>query len=338
MTRRLVSIACVILALLAACDKAPAGIIDESDMVDLLVDLYKADAYRQTHPSQFPDDSTLMALKQSVMAGHGVTPADFDTSLVWYAHNMDAYTDVHRRVIDRLEHERSRIDPNEKPRPATGTEVAAARQQYYPASGDTADLWRAPRTWMLTPAMQSGYIPFDITPDRQARRGDSYELRLRAVNGQRSLAVLIAADYADGGTAYVTRNAVVAGANRISLPTDSQRTAVRVYGYLRYNVAQRQTVFIDSVQLLRTHLDPAGRPTSRPVRVIERDPDRKSAGGDRSPSVDANRPAPQVDVQPAAGRPTFKPRPGLNKSSHPRHINQSPNARHLPHTQPASSR
>ena len=259
--------ALVFAAMLLACDKAPDGIIAESDMVDLLVDLYKADAYRDTQPSQFPDDSTLMALKQSVFAMHGVTQADYDTSLVWYAHNMDAYTDVHRRVIDRLNHELDHVDVNASPS-SSSKNLSLAARHYYPAQGDTADLWNLPRTWVIPKGLRTGFITFDYNTNAQSRPGDRYELKFKTVNGTHNLSMVIAADYSDQGTALLSRNAVVAGTNKVALQTDSARHMTRIYGYLYYDVPEGQVVYLDSIQLIRTHFDPMTyRPTAQ-VKVF----------------------------------------------------------------------
>ena len=313
--------------LFTSCDKAPNGIIAESDMVDLLVDLYKADAYRDIQPMQFPDDSTLMALKQSVFAMHGVTQADYDTSLVWYAHNMDVYTDVHRRVIDRLNNELNHVDVNASPSPSANDPALAARQ-YYPAQGDTADIWNLPRTWLIPKGLQDGYITFDFNTASKSRPGDRYELRFKTVNGARNLSVVIAADYSDQGTALLTRNAVVAGMNKVALQTDSARQLTRIYGYINYNVPNGQVVYLDSVQLIRTHLDPAAYRPNAQVKLIERDAERRAAKDEVKP-IEPMR-DPTAPNTPPVVKGKFLPKEGLNKANHVRHIVTTPNSRHMP--------
>ena len=64
--KRLGYILLLLLALAAgftACDKAPSGIIKESKMEDLLVDIYKAQAYIDNHPDEFDSDSSRQAMK-----------------------------------------------------------------------------------------------------------------------------------------------------------------------------------------------------------------------------------------------------------------------------------
>ena len=102
--KHLVAVACslIIVGLAVSCNRAPDGVIPESTMEDLIVDLEMADAYIDSHWDQFPNDSSRLVLKQSIFMKHDVTPELYDTSLVWYARNMDVYLKVYDNVIERL--------------------------------------------------------------------------------------------------------------------------------------------------------------------------------------------------------------------------------------------
>ncbi|MBQ7690880.1 MAG: DUF4296 domain-containing protein [Muribaculaceae bacterium] len=274
----------VLCTALYACDKAPNGIISESRMVDLLVDLYQADAYLESYPTQFPDDSTKMSLKQAVYAKHGVTQADYDTSLVWYAHNMDVYSDVYRRVVDKLNHEREHIDVDAKP--VKQENSLSPPKPYLAAKGDTADLWQQPRLWLLTQGLGNGYLPFEADLDDNSAAGNRYEIKFKALAPPKCLAVVLAADYSDGTTALVTRNAIINGWNTVTLQTDTARRVNRVYGYVHYTMPTGQTAYLDSVQLLRTHLDKAKYATvASRQRIIERK-DSKTQKTDKAEPVE----------------------------------------------------
>ena len=60
-------------------------------MADLIVDLQLAEAYIESHTADFEDDSSKLVIKQSIFKKHGITQQDYDSSLVWYAHNMEDY-------------------------------------------------------------------------------------------------------------------------------------------------------------------------------------------------------------------------------------------------------
>ena len=312
----------VALLVLMACNKVPRGIIKESDMVDLLVDLHKADAYVDNYPTQFPSDSTRMMLKQSVFMKHGVTQADFDTSLVWYAHNMEVYTDVYRRVIDKLKSDLDRAsnDRTKTTEKDHNNDVLIAGKPYHTIDGDTADLWTMPREWMLTQGLNSGFIPFDYDTDRGSRLGDCYELKFKTIKGKEKISSFIAVDYSDGGTAYLNHNYSSKNWNFLSLQSDSTRSVRRIYGYFYYKLSPGDVAYIDSVQLLRTHINTANYAFRVSAQSIaERNVKRANAQDDKP-----------VPSSTPIHKEVFKPKEGVNKPSVRRHIEKSPNANHLP--------
>ena len=89
----------IVAATVISCDKAPDGVINESDMAHVLAEFAKAEALIEQNPSMFPDDSSKLALKQSILKKYDADLAMYDSSLVWYAHNLKIYTQVHDKAI-----------------------------------------------------------------------------------------------------------------------------------------------------------------------------------------------------------------------------------------------
>ena len=257
---------CGLLAMttLAGCDKAPDGVIKESKMVDLIVDLDKADAYVTLNPDKFQDDSSKLELKESVMAKHGVTLEEYSKSLGWYAANIDVLVKVQDKAMKKLETESKKLDAQAKKEMEKGMNVnnvgsagAAVSHKTYPNHGDTADVWEGNRRWVLTPNMGKGYVKFDLSPDKDARQGDRYELDFRMLGFDNNFKVMLAADYIDGSTAFVSRKSGFDSWETFSLQCDSSKIVRRIYGYVQYDMKSGAMAFVDSVALLRTHLDRA---------------------------------------------------------------------------------
>ncbi len=251
--------ACFILFLmlfcLSACDKAPSGVIGERKMAALLEDFFKADAYMDMHSNQFDTDSARQVMKQSIMRKHGITQAMYDSSLVWYAHNMDTYTLVFDRVLDNLESQKLKAQRDAQKaqlKPQQIRQEMAVRQDFS-GSGDTIDIWTLSRLWMLPPALGQGYITFTQSPDNRYQAGDRYELSFKSVTVKSDLKLLLAVDYQDGGTAFMSRGNCPDGWNKLMLQSDSTRTVRRIYGYVRYNNQPGGIAIIDSLALLRMH-------------------------------------------------------------------------------------
>ena len=98
---------------LLSCDKTPRGVISVNDMADLIVDLKIADVYIEKHRDEFPDDSSKLVLKQSVFKKYGITSEDYDSSLVWYAHNMEDYIKAHDQAVLILQKRMDKLTKNE---------------------------------------------------------------------------------------------------------------------------------------------------------------------------------------------------------------------------------
>ncbi len=320
----------VLCFVVASCDKAPRGVIGERRMADLLVDLDKAESYISQFPDKFPNDSAKQALKQSIFARHGVTQADYDSSMVWYAHNIDVYTDVCDKALNKLNSDLSSLKKKAEKGGVASTadygdleSPTATRRRTYQGRGDTADIWSGLRTWMLTPVLPKGYITFDVKPDAEYRDGDRYRLNFKLIGGGGRYAVLIGADYADGTSTVVHRNSCPDGWTEFELQADRKRTVHRIYGYVRYDMTRAASVaFVDSLMLLRTHVDDAKYSTMGLQRTFDR-----TVVTQPLPSVPQRSQSSARSTQ-AAQLAGFTPKPGVNKSSHSLHVGRGVNDVH----------
>ncbi len=76
--------------------------LSREKMVEVLHDIQLAEAIYQTQYSEFRDNEQKDALIQSILGKHGVTQAQLDSSLVWYADNAEIYMKVNDSVISSL--------------------------------------------------------------------------------------------------------------------------------------------------------------------------------------------------------------------------------------------
>lgn len=234
-------------ALLTACSKTPDGVISEGDMAELLADMTEGDAVVELNRSDYADDESRKALKQSILLKHGYTQADFDRSLMWYGHNLDVYDEVYDDVVSILEDRQQ--DARKEAREA-GEKLVAA--------GDSVDVWTMPHS-MLYDRRQTGsgvLLSFSYPADSEMRKGDRYEWRLQLVNSKNSASVLIGVDYADGSSEFQTQSMMPEIPSSIVLQTDSTRIPKRIYGYLDYRMAMENSVFVDKISLSRSRLRP----------------------------------------------------------------------------------
>lgn len=263
MSRTAISLIALAIAatVLVACDKAPSGVIKESDMAHVLADFAVAEEMMNQYPNLFPDDSSKLVLKQSILEKYDADLAKYDASLIWYAHNLKVYNQVHEKAIKILEKEGGFHNQDKTGGVAWMGENnpvmtgMGGEKRVFPNSGDSANVWTEPQQWVLTSAMRKGYITFDYTPDKEARNGDLYSLNMKMVSNNSTIKLLLAIDYNDGCTGYINRTATVYGWSNYNLQTDSTRKVKRIYGFIQYDIKPRGITFIDSIYLLRTHLD-----------------------------------------------------------------------------------
>ncbi len=229
--------------LMVACSKTPSGIIPPDKMADLLADIHRGDAVVDIQSRKFRDDSTRRLLKQSILAKHGVTGQEFDTSLVWYGNNMPLYVEVYDKVVERLESDlkQARVEGP----------VMAAGEQRRALDGDTVDVWIGSRSARISRQGASDFITFMITSDRTWEPGDSYHLSSYFTGSHSNSRHTIVVEYNDGSAEYVFDTPTGDGFHQTDIYLDPDKTASRVYGSIHYNPAAGETVFVDSLSLVR---------------------------------------------------------------------------------------
>jgi len=284
----------IVLSLLS-CDKTPRGVMSVNAMADLIVDLHLAEAYIDTHGSDFQTDSSKQVLKQSVFKKHGITQQDYDTSLVWYAHNMEDYVKAYDKAVGKLKNRYDKLDkggkrlsgeqeqeimgagpgePTHNPIPGTTLPhprgVKGHKVLTTDARSDSADLWQGRRYYALAQGARRGFITFDVSPDAHKRPGDRYQLAYKLMRGGNEFKVNLSVDYTDGSTAQISRGTNSDGWVSIDVQSDSTRQVRRIYGYVSYDIKRGHTAYVDSLSLMRTHLNKDNYGYIHAQRLLER--------------------------------------------------------------------
>lgn len=262
-------------------------------MADLIADLQLADAYIESHSADFDTDSSKLVLKQSVFKKHGITQQDYDSSLVWYAHNMEDYTRAYDKAIGKLKSKYDKLDatgaegpsemmaegpaagmpqPGEIPRGPRSGGPSRLSKLNTDAKADSFDLWQGPRSYMLTQGSRRGFITFDVPPDEGKQKGDRYQLTYLLNRCGNEFKVCLAVDYTDGATSQVARGTTSDGWVTVDLQSDSSRQVRRIYGYVSYDVKPGHVAQVDSLMLIRSRLNAANYGFINAQRLFERRP------------------------------------------------------------------
>ena len=263
-----------------------------NEMADLIVDLQLADAYIDSQRDDFTTDSSKMVIKQSIFKKHGITQQDYDSSMVWYAHNMEDYTKACDKAIGKL---KSRYDkfnksedgslpqdmmsegaiqgaPTHDAAPKSNTPIREKNFGKHVATlgGDAIDMWKGKRSYILEQGARRGFITFDFPRDSEGQLGDRYQLAYLLNRGNNEFKVCLSLDYTDGGTIQITRGTNSDGWVTIDLQSDSTRQVRRIYGYVSYDIKRGHTAHVDSLALIRTHLNKGNYGLINAQRKFER--------------------------------------------------------------------
>ena len=233
--------ACALLALaIIACNKVPDDVIQPEEMAALMADVRIAGAVVSVNASDYRGPAAKEALKQEVFRVHGVTEAQYDSSLVWYGHNIGVYQEVTDRCIEILE-QRAR---------EAGSAAASAVMS---VAGDSVDVWDAPRLFSFSNNSPTKYITFALDADRNWEPGDVYTWHIRFLLAPETAHWQLVAEYDDGavesqsGTLHISQQ----GRQEIMLFCDSTREARSISGWLEVTPAGNRPVVVDGVGLIR---------------------------------------------------------------------------------------
>ena len=98
--KRLLIILCILLAIVGC---RPRGVLSNREMRNVLYDLHRADGAIQVAGYNYSHDQEVAGYYKNVLDKHGITQAQFDSSLVWYTDNPQIFNKIYPKVLERLE-------------------------------------------------------------------------------------------------------------------------------------------------------------------------------------------------------------------------------------------
>ena len=98
-----VNIVCCMLLCLAMVGCRPRGVLSNREMRNVLYDLHRADGAIQVAGYNYSHDQEVAGYYKNVLDKHGITQAQFDSSLVWYTNNPQIFNKIYPKVMERLE-------------------------------------------------------------------------------------------------------------------------------------------------------------------------------------------------------------------------------------------
>ncbi|MDE6354645.1 MAG: DUF4296 domain-containing protein [Prevotella sp.] len=260
--RNLLLPAIMVLLLVASCKPGvPKECIQPDEMEDILYDyhLSQALAYRDMgRAGNLPQNANTPIYRRelyyhAVLRKHGVTEAEFDSSLVYYYSNAEELHKIYKRVSERMEKSAIALGANT-------SDINKFAQ--LSENGDTANIWHDATFAVMTPAPPYNRFDFKIEGDSTFRRGDAFLLNFVAdfiyQGGTKDAVAYLAVKYDNDSISTHVTHISVSGVAQLRVPENMSNTVKDISGFIYLNRGTDgsntvKLLFVNQIQLIRFH-------------------------------------------------------------------------------------
>ncbi|MGL5273235.1 MAG: DUF4296 domain-containing protein [Phocaeicola sp.] len=250
--RRVGQLAILSILFFTACSKTakkPEGFIDPEKMEEVLYDYHLGLSMSTSLP--YTENYKKESYRNYIFAKHDVTPAEFDSSMVWYTRHAKELTEIYKNLTERFKGQRTNLQ-----------DLIALRDNTFKGSlvGDTVDIWKGIRLHWLTDYPLTNKILFEIKTDSNFQIKDEFlweaDIFFFEPDSQQvvvGLNIHLANDSVIGKTERFTSS------SRLSLflkaDTDSAIAIKELNGFIYYSdsAAHNLGVFVNNISLTRFH-------------------------------------------------------------------------------------
>lgn len=224
----------ILIIIISGCTRRPKGILSDSEMEDLLVELLIGEAYDQGADKSALPDSLRNKIGEGILLKHNIDAATLDSTYSWYAANMDEYYKLYTRVDARIKKMRAKAGGGI-------VDLAAAN-----------DLWILPRHILFSPLAKTDTYIFDV-PMENISKGDALEWRFH-ISAPVDMDVKLGLNYSDSTLSMVEKRFSSDRSVRLKIISDTARRVTNIFGTITIDSA-RMPVWTDSISLVRFPYD-----------------------------------------------------------------------------------
>lgn len=249
----LVIVGATVMVLLSACKpQVPSKYLQPDEMEDLMYDYFVSRGIVDTKHGLSDYQSRYNV--EAVLRKHGLTQAEFDSSLVYYYNHMEQMNVIFTNIQKRLSEEALQLG---------ASEGEVERFTIQSTSGDTTDVWEGHRQMLLMPIPPYHVVQFTQKADTSFHAGDSFLLTFSsqylAQSGSRNANVGLYVTYDNDSVAGTTSVINSSGNTTLRLISCSLRVK-KIDGF--FYMARRDhsdnendmcLLFLNRIQLMRFH-------------------------------------------------------------------------------------
>ena len=278
-------VAVICMACIGCKPGVPKDVIQPDEMEDILYDYYLSREMAQK-PSGGDNSPYLRTLYyKAVLKKHGVTEAEFDSSLVYYYGHADDFAKIYSRVSDRMQEYGKSLGVNTNGMGGTLTQ--------YSATGDTANIWRGATSVMLLPVAPYNRFDFEIKADTSFHKGDSFMLTFMTnylyQQGTKDATAYVDVKYSNDSIASFSTQISVSGQSQLRVMENRNHDIKNIRGFIYLNRGNDESetvklMFIDNIQFVRFHKNESkDTQDSRPPSAAPRRDDLRPVGSGAQP-------------------------------------------------------
>lgn len=231
----------------ASCIDRPEYVLDEDQMVDLLVDVHKAEGLMETQESHGIERDYQKQIMAAVLVEHGVSRAQYDSSLMWYARHLKLLVRVYSHVDERLSEEFDQWS-------ALATDIKDFATS---DAGDSVQIWSMRDYLVLDAKRMLEHRFWTLEPDSNYMKGDTLRWTFdvnHLIKGQQLLASISFLPSGQNNT-LIQEN----GVHEITAVPDSMQEFTKAYLSVVLivpdSVKQQSPVFLNHISLIRYHCE-----------------------------------------------------------------------------------
>lgn len=253
-------VAAAVTGALAGCGKQiPSDIIQPADMENLLYDYHLGTTLQGELPHT--ESYKKEAYAAYVFNKHGVTEAEFDSSMVWYSRHGEELAAIYDNLLKRFEADGKQVRKFADRRSGQ-TSLTLFR--------DTVDM---PSLYWLSSSELTNKVTFELRADTSFRPHDgmTWEANFLFMPQARQKAKAVMGlnfTFDNDSTQGITRVITSSGTQRLTLRADSAYKFKTINGFIYYDsdFASEGSVLINGISLTRNHNGSASvTPASKPA-------------------------------------------------------------------------
>ena len=238
--------------ILSSCDDTPKGILSRGKMEDVLYDYHIMQGIIDQLPSEEREEKAQDYIN-AVYEKHGITEAQFDSSIVYYNRHSKELHKIYTNLKERY------TVMNDEIQLVNGNNDMMA---IFATGGDTTNLWNSAKLLTLRNKPLLKNESFTILADTSFRRQDQFILTLSPVfikerreDYDITLHVGLSVQYTNGKHIGTTRSINSDGIQQLTVQTSSEDDIKSITGFFYYRgkKTSRNLCLIDNISLVRMH-------------------------------------------------------------------------------------